>query len=567
MHYLKNRTTHSQRREELKKHLDSGKMLRLMEAHNGISALVANDTEIEINGRKESFHAIWGSSLTDTASKGYPDADIIGFESRCENLRQILEASHKPVIFDGDTGGEASNFEYMARKLEDMGVSGVIIEDKIYPKRNSLSDGASQSQEDPDIFATKIKRGKSILFNEDFLIIARIESLISGAGMEDALKRARKYLLAGADGILIHSKSRTPDEIVEFAGRYNEICREIGVKKPLFCVPTTYNTITEKELEKAGFDAVIYANHLLRSSYNAMKETAKLILSNQRSLEADSLCCPVSEIFDRVGFSDVKKRDTDFARGRVSVIIPAAGKDMEFPGMPKAMLDIKGKPLLQRQVDMLRKNGISDISIIRGYAKEKFSVQGIKYIDNDDYEKTFILDSLFKAEERMNSGFIYMNSDLLFKEDIIKRLLETKDDIVLVVDNSFEYHKHNVEKGLDLVMAKQKPSKSTRVWEEKENEVIRIGKSISKEMADFEFIGIAYFSEYGAETLKKVYYDCKSNSHGKFHEAPDFSRAGFTDIIQEIIDRGFKVKMIEVHKGWMEIHNRKDFEEANKSDI
>lgn len=567
MHYLKNRTTHNQRRKELREYLESGKMLRLMEAHNGISALVANDTEIEINGKNEGFHAIWGSSLTDSASKGYPDADIIGFESRSENLRQILEASHKPVIFDGDTGGEASNFEYMVRKLEDMGVSGVIIEDKVYPKRNSLSEGASQSQEDPDVFATKVSRGKSILFNEDFLIIARIESLISGAGIEDAVKRARKYLLAGADGILIHSKNRNPDEIIEFSRRYGELCKELGFRKPLFCVPTTYNTITEKELKESGFDAVIYANHLLRSSFNAMKETAKLILANQRSLEADSLCCPVSEIFDKVGFSDVKSRDMKFAKGKVSVIIPAAGRDSEFQGIPKAMLDIKGKPLLQRQVDMLKKNGIKDISVIRGYEKEKFSVQGIKYTDNDDYEKTFILDSLFRAEESMNSGFIYINSDLLFKEDIIKRLLETKDDIVLVVDNSYEYHKHNVDKGLDLVMAKQKPSKSIRVWEERENEVVRIGKNISKEMADFEFIGIAYFSEYGADILKKVYHDCLANSKGNFHEAPDLKRAGFTDIIQEIIDRGFKVKLIEVHKGWMEIHNRKDFEEANKTAI
>jgi phosphoenolpyruvate phosphomutase len=295
-----------------------------------------------------------------------------------------------------------------------------------------------------------------------------------------------------------------------------------------------------------------------------MKEVAKTILMSKRSLEADSLCCPVSEIFDKVGFSDVKNRDLEYTKARVGVIIPAAGRDSEFPGIPKAMLNIKGKPVLQRQVDILKKIGLSDITVIRGYEKDKFTVQGIKYIDNDEYEKHFLMNSIFKAEDKMSHGFVCINSDVLFKEEIIKRLIESKDDIVLVVDNSYEYHKHNVEKGLDLVMVKHKPSKSMRVWEERENNVMRIGKTISKEMADFEYIGIAYFSDYGAEILKKVYYDCMASAKGPFHEAPDFERAGFTDIIQQIIELGFKVKILEVHKGWMEIHNKKDYEDANK---
>ena len=199
----------------------------------------------------------------------------------------------KPMIVDGDTGGDANTFEYTVSKLERAGVSAVIIEDKVFPKRNSLEAGVQQNLQDPEIFAQKIRRGKSIQKSSEFMIIARIESLIAGKPMEDALDRATQYLKAGVDGIMIHSKSKSPDEILEFAEKYKVILKDLKLDKPLVCVPTTYNLITEDELSAAGFSIVIYANHLLRSAYQAMTETAKTILRDQRSLEADPLCTPV----------------------------------------------------------------------------------------------------------------------------------------------------------------------------------------------------------------------------------------------------------------------------------
>ncbi len=561
---LKNRITSEERRKKLKEILDARGFARILEAHNGISAIVVNDARVEIGGKIREFDGIWESSFTDTASKGYPDADIIGFESRCGIVDQILNASNKPIIFDGDTGGEASNFEYMVQKLEDLGVSAVIIEDKIFPKRNSLDGEALQSQEDPDIFTTKIKRGKDVLLTEDFMIIARIESLISGRGMEDALNRAKKYLQADVDGIMIHSRDKRPDEVLEFARRYEKLCKNLGFRKYLVCVPTSYDTITEKELKSNGFNIVIYANHLLRSSYKVMNEVAKTILRNGRGLEANPFCSSVDEIFEKVGFFEIKEKDKLYRKGKFRVIIPAAGEDKEFKGIPKAMLEINGKPLLQRQVEVLKKCGIENITVVRGYQKNKFNVEGVKYIDNEDYDKYFMLHSLFCAEDDMEKGFIYINSDILFIEDIIKRLIEDDDDIVLVVDNSYEYHKHNIDKKLDLVITKKKPSKDIRVLKSVDNEVVRIGRNIDKEMADYEYIGIAYFSEYGADALKKVYYDRKINHRGKFHEAEDFDHALDTDMIQELIDCGFEVKTLEVHKGWMEIHNKRDYELAQK---
>ncbi len=558
---LKNRISTDERRKALKLILESKGFLRIIEAHNGLSAIIANNIKEDINGETSEFDGFWESSLTDSASKGYPDIEIIGPESRYETIRQIFNGTNKPLIVDGDTGGEATNFEYFVRSLEDLGVSMVIIEDKQFPKRNSLEAGTIQAQENPEVFATKIKRGKESQLFPEFMIVARIESLISGAGLEDAIYRAKKYLQAGADGIMIHSKSNNPTEILAFAKQYDKLTKELGNRKPLVCVPTTYNTITEDELKDNGFNIVIYANHLLRSAHKAMYETALSILRNKRGFEAEPLCSPVKSIFKDVGFLEIKEKDLKFARTSTKVIIPAAGKSLDFD-CPKSMIKVKGKTILQRQVDVLSNLGLRDITVIRGYKKESFDVDGVKHIDNDEFEDYFILHSLFKAVEQMLQGFIYINSDIIFNEQIIRNLIETKGDIVLVLDNSYTFHKHDEDKKLDLVLTKNKPKDEIKRINQKNNEILRIGKNINKDMADFEFIGIAYFSEYGVDIIKKVYEDLKSNHNGPFHEAASLKMASFTDFIQEIIDRGFRVEISEVHKGWIEIHDKKDVEVA-----
>ncbi|MFX1316816.1 MAG: phosphoenolpyruvate mutase, partial [Promethearchaeota archaeon] len=306
---LTTRILPDQRRRILKDLLKEKKLIRIIEAHNGISAIIANNISEISRDETLEFDGFWASSFTESAAKGYPDIELIGVESRYDTLRQILNSSNKPIIVDGDTGGEAANFEYFIRTLEDMGISMVIIEDKRFPKRNSLEGGTIQDQEDPDLFATKIKRGKRVQISDDFMIVARIESLISGKGLKDAIFRAKKYLLAGVDGIMIHSKEIDPKDILEFAKEYEKLTKELGLRKPLVCVPTTYNTITEDKLEEHGFNIVIYANHLLRAAHKAMKETASIILRNKRAFEAESMCSPVKTVFKDVGFLDVKEKD------------------------------------------------------------------------------------------------------------------------------------------------------------------------------------------------------------------------------------------------------------------
>ena len=282
---------------------------RIMESHSGLSGIIAETAQVRKGGEVIEFDGLWESSLTDSATKGLPDASIVGFDSRTHTIDEILNVTTKPIIVDGDTGGEPAQFEYLVRHLERLGVSGVIIEDKVFPKRNSLDGSASQKLEDPRVFAEKIKCGKEVTATEDFMIIARLESLIAGAGMDDALRRAELYVRSGTDGIMIHSSQSEPDEILVFAEAYSNLCRRLGRRPALVCVPTTYNTITDLELAARGFDIIIHANHLLRAAYKAMCQVALNILENGRSMEADPLCAPVPEIFSCVGFDRITEKD------------------------------------------------------------------------------------------------------------------------------------------------------------------------------------------------------------------------------------------------------------------
>lgn len=571
---LLNQNLPENRRGKLKALLASGQLVRVMEAHNGLSGIVADTVRVEGTADGQSvareFDAIWESSLTDSASKGHPDIEVISFDSRLHTIQEILTVTHKPMIVDGDTGGDPNNFEYMVSKMERVGVSAVIIEDKVFPKRNSLEAGTSQTLQEPDVFAQKIKRGKKIQATDEFMIIARIESLIAGTGMEDALNRARIYLEAGVDGIMIHSKSKQSDEIMEFAVKYHDLSRELELDKPLVCVPTTYNDTLEDELQMAGFRIVIYANHLLRASYKAMQDSAKSILSNQRSFEADPLCAPVREIFDAVGFLDVKEKDQqDETNANIPVIIPAGGEAPDIqsvlPDAPKAMAVIAGKTLLARQAQSLHQNHLTDINVITGFAADKMQGEGINFMHHADYKNGTELDTLLAARDKMHNGFLMMYSDILVENHVITQLMACKQDIVLVLDNSIQYLDRVEGKATDYVISRNRKNKTRRnISFDHLNTVAKIGKKIDPALASHEFIGLAKFSKTGAEQFLETYNDAIKNIEGQAQEAEDISQFRLTDLVQEMIDRGFAVHYLEIHKGWLEIHFPKDIELANE---
>ena len=281
------------RRKRLRQLLSLRPIVKALEVHSGLTGLIAEKTIVEHEGELDQFDAMWISSLCDSTAKGKPDIELVDMTSRFRTIDDVMEVTTKPIIFDGDTGGLIEHFVYTVRSLERMGVSAIIIEDKIGLKRNSLfGTEVSQTQDSIEHFCNKINAGKRIQLTDDFMIIARIESLILEKGMEDALTRAHAYVKAGADGIMIHSRKKSPAEIIEFCNLF----RRKNRTTPLVVVPSSFNSITEAELAQHGVNLVIYANQLTRSAFPAMQQTAEDILKYHRALEVDNRLMPIQKI-------------------------------------------------------------------------------------------------------------------------------------------------------------------------------------------------------------------------------------------------------------------------------
>jgi len=290
--------TPQQRLASLRRLISAKPIVRILESHNGLTGLIAEHTSVEVNGQHREFDGMWASSLTDSTSKGKPDIEAVDLTTRLHDLNDTLEVTTKPVIYDGDTGGKLEHFVFTVRTLERLGISAVIIEDKVGLKQNSLfGTDAIQTQDTIEGFCNKIKAGKEAQITRDFMIISRCESLIAGKPVDDALERCHAYVEAGADGVMIHSKNKSGEDIKDFCQRF----REKDDHTPIVAVPTTYNQFTEEELAEWGINVVIYANHMLRAAYPAMVKCAERILETSRSLEAsDEYCMPIKQILNLI---------------------------------------------------------------------------------------------------------------------------------------------------------------------------------------------------------------------------------------------------------------------------
>ena len=281
------------RRKRLRQLIDMQPIVKVMEAHSGLTGLICEKTVVERDGRLDQFDGMWVSSLCDSTDRGKPDIELVDMTSRLRTIDDILEVTTKPIILDGDTGGLAEHFVYNVRTLERSGVSAVIIEDKVGLKKNSLfGTEVKQTQDSIENFSAKIAAGKRARLTDDFMIIARIESLILEQGMKDAIERAEAFTAAGADGIMIHSRKKDPSEIIEFCDSF----RALDKRTPIVVVPTSFNSITEEELSEHGVNIVIYANQLMRAAFPVMVSTAEEILKNHRALEVDSSLMPFKDI-------------------------------------------------------------------------------------------------------------------------------------------------------------------------------------------------------------------------------------------------------------------------------
>lgn len=547
------------RMAELKRLLAKKSGIRIIEAHDGLSALVgATAEEMVGEGPPIAFDGLWISSLTDSAAKGHPDIEVIDLSSRLQTIQEILCVTHKLVIVDGDTGGDPIQFEYFCSKLEALGVSAVVIEDKQYPKRNSLDKEAIQILEDPYEFSMKINRGKAVCLSDDFMIFARIESFIANLGLDDALMRASIYLDSRADGILIHSNSSSPEEILAFKEGYLNLCEKKGVTKPLVCVPTTYNHTPDRTLFEHGFDIVIHANQPLRAAFQAMKEACHSILKHDRSFEISQRIATVQEILSAVGFLDVKEKDLQFLKPMPPAVLLAAAKpegfsNTNFEHLAISDIPIAGQSLLERQFFTLKRERISNVILISGYASSKCSISSIRCLYNDRFGLTKTADSLMLARRQFEQGFLLIFGDVFFDRRLLSNyLLEANADIVLLIDNSYNLQaKKYIKPNLDLVKIRLSEEATLRRPNLRFQVVEDIGETVLLDEATHEFTGLAKFSKRGAEQLCKAYDELVMSSDPL--DAIDFNQ-----LIRQLIRSRVDVRALEIHYGWSEVHTIND---------
>ena len=551
-------TTATTRLQELLKRPEPALVLG---AHDALSAKLAQEA---------GFDAIWASGFGISATNAMPDANILTMSETLEAVRRMSAAVRIPVIADCDNGfGNAINVMRTVAEYEQAGVAGICIEDNIFPKRCSFYAGVQRELVPIDEHARKIQAAKAARQNTDFVIIARTEAFIAGWGKHEALCRAHAYAEAGADAILIHSKAATFDEeLKDFAASWDRPC-------PLVSVPTTYADITAHDLATAGFQLVIFANQTLRAAVTGMRNALATLKQEGRPAAVDEQIVTLPEIYDLVGVPDLQANEKKFlvpGGHEVTAIIIAAGFEEDLLPLiedrPKAMLEIKGKTILERQIQALNECGVKDIVVVRGYHKEQINLPNIRYYDNDRFRETGELASLFLAETEMTGRFLFLYSDILLDPSILEKLLKSQADISIVVDRAWNDHEPGQAevrtKQPDLVVTHQPPKTGYRYLPTAEPTTLaQIGQHITQQDADGEFIGLAMFSASGAQVLRTTYQELQTISVARrFHEASSLETAAFTDMLRELINREHDIACVDIYKGWLEIDTFEDYRRA-----
>jgi phosphoenolpyruvate phosphomutase len=550
---------------------NAAKLRTLLKRPGAIKAVGAHDALSARLIERAGFDAVWASGFAISASlKCIPDASFITSSEQLEVERNIAQAVSIPIIADCDTGyGNALNVMRTVNDRERAGVAAICIEDNVYPKRCSFYAGVRRELIPIEEHCGKIKAAKAAQIYPEFVIIARTEALIAGWGQEEALKRAEAYAEAGADAVLIHSKSKKFDEL-------KALYKAWSGRVPLVVVPTIFDQATAAELEDAGAKIIIYANQPVRAAIRAMQETLELIKEDTRPGAANDRIVTLPEVYDIVGVPQMEQDEKQFLPvdgEKITAIIAAAGFEKQLLPLieekPKCLLDIKGKTILERAVGALNECNIKDIALVRGYKKEAITLPNIRYYDNDRYEETGELYSLFCAENEFKGRVLVLYGDIMFDRAILEKLLKSPADISLVVDVAWldaDRTAQPIHLNPDLVSLAESPGKSQVsrfVLPEGEHRIVKIGQQLPIDQAHGEFIGMAMFSEKGTQAFRTCYQTSKDTYQKTgFHEGGTFSKASFTDLIQELIDQGHRVDAVPVFKGWMEVDSFEEYQKA-----
>ena len=473
----------------LRKELFSPGLSFLMEAHNGLSAKI-----VELTG----FRGIWASGLTMSASLGLRDANEASWTQIVELVEHMNDATNLPLLLDGDTGyGNFNNVRRLVRKLCERKVAGVCIEDKLFPKTNSFI-GESQPLAAIDEFCGRIKAGKDSQTDDDFVLVARVEALISGHDMDEALRRGEAYHEAGADAVLIHSKQSSATEVLTFAKRWENRC-------PLIIVPTMYKDTPTDMFRQAGISVIIWANHNLRAAISAMHETSRRIFEDQSLREVEGRIVPIREVFQLMDNAELEMAERRYVPGRATiraiVLATSAVKlgELAHP-QPKCMIDIRGQPLLQRLVATFLNSGIRNVTVVRGALKGEVVMTGLKTVDNDRYAETNDVYSLSRVGNLFEGETIVVYGSVLFRQYILYGLLASSEDIVLTVDALTDTRSELGFFG-DLVAADH--PYSSDYLDNTPAYLQSLSTTVPSELVTGKWIGLARFSALGASWARQ----------------------------------------------------------------
>ncbi len=472
------------RAARLRAYLTSPSLAFIMEAHSGLSAKIVEEA---------GFEGVWASGLSISAMLGLRDSNEASWTQVLEVLEYMADATTLPILVDGDTGyGNFNNVRRLVRKLGERGIAGVCLEDKLFPKTNSFL-GERQPLADVAEFCGRIRAGKDAQTDDSFSIVARTEALISGHSMDEALRRAEAYHAAGADAILVHSKKKDAAEIIGFMDRWDRRC-------PVVIVPTMYYATPAETFRQAGVSLVIWANHLMRASVSAMRDTAFRIAESESLLEVEGRVTSVREIFRLTGNDELEEAQrrylpaTRSVRGIVLAASRGSGLGAATADRPKCMLDVRGKPLLYQLLGTLDECGIADVTVVRGYRKETIPTSGITVVDNDAYAGTGEAASLACALPQLEGEATVVYGDVLFRRYILEELLDSAADITVVVDSAHT----SAANPRDLVTA---TIRNTGRYHDDEPALLT-GIAADPAQASGQWIGLMHLSAHGSQLVK-----------------------------------------------------------------
>ncbi len=528
---------------QLKNMLESSRTEFILEAHSGLSARIVEEA---------GFKGIWASGLALSAQHAVRDNNELSWTQVLAQLEFMADATEIPILLDGDTGyGDFNNMRRLVRKLGQIGVAGVCIEDKLFPKSNSFIRGEAQPLEDIQTFCGKIQAGRDSQTDDDFCIVARVEAFIAGWGLDEALKRAQAYHEAGADAILIHSKHSQPGEVLEFAAEWANRC-------PLVLVPTKYYATPTEVFEQAGISLVIWANHMIRSCIAAMQATAANIHDTDSLVESEGHIATVSEVFRLQGADELLEAEKRYVRGGshpVSAIVLAAsrgqGMDELTRQRPKVMLPVAGVPVLRHQVDKFKKQGINKITVVAGYRHDAIDVPGADVVVNADWESTGELTSLSCALEEFSADTVIIYGDLLFRSYLLHNLLDWDAELLIAVD-SLPLHEAKGNSN-DLAYCSAPDNRAMYQQKVKLERIVTAAHGQGRQ-ADGRWIGMLRAAGAGGKQLRAALETLRQRK--------DFNTLGLPDLLNQLVADGHAPQVQYVNGHWMDINNLEDLERA-----